>query len=89
MHACLAGAAEASQLANAAKQLLGSILHQDSELLVMNKPAGLPVQGGLKLSVSLDRVLAAHFKTPEGHTPRQAPRVSVGAIAHSVGHAWL
>lgn len=72
-----AGTAIGARLAAVAKQLRGCILHQDAELLVVNKPAGLPVQGGQNLAVSLDRVLATHFLSPEGHKPRSAAQVGM------------
>ena len=41
-----------------------SVLYEDDKLLVLNKPAGLPVQGGAGVAVSLDSLLA------ENYTPR-------------------
>ncbi len=39
--------------------LKGWIIHQDKSVLVLDKPAGLPVQGGTKSERNLDAVLAA------------------------------
>jgi 23S rRNA pseudouridine955/2504/2580 synthase len=39
--------------------LKGWILHQDKSVIVLNKPAGLPVQGGTKSERNLDAILAA------------------------------
>ena len=42
----LAGARAEARLKEAAEQLKGRVLFQDAQLLVIDKPAGLPVQGG-------------------------------------------
>jgi len=34
------------------------VLYEDEKLLILNKPAGLPVQGGKGITVSLDSLLA-------------------------------
>jgi 23S rRNA-/tRNA-specific pseudouridylate synthase len=39
------------------QHLRGAILHKDREVLIINKPAGLPVQGGDAISVSVDSLL--------------------------------
>ncbi len=39
--------------------LKGWIIHQDKSVLVLNKPAGLPVQGGTKSERNIDAILAA------------------------------
>lgn len=39
--------------------LKGWIIHQDKSVIVLNKPAGLPVQGGTKSERNLDAILAA------------------------------
>jgi 23S rRNA pseudouridine955/2504/2580 synthase len=36
-----------------------SLLFENNECIILNKPAGLPVQGGEKVGASLDRILAA------------------------------
>jgi 23S rRNA pseudouridine955/2504/2580 synthase len=38
------------------------ILYEDDDCLVINKPAGLPVQGGRRADVNLDVILAALYK---------------------------
>ncbi len=40
------------------------ILYEDDDYAVVNKPAGLPVQGGLNIKVSLLNFLMYKFKTP-------------------------
>lgn len=39
------------------QHLKGSILYKDSDMLIVNKPAGLPVQGGDGIRVSVDSLL--------------------------------
>ena len=39
------------------------VLYEDENLLVFNKPAGLPVQGGAGIETSLDSLLAEVYKT--------------------------
>lgn len=39
------------------QHLRGAILHKDREVLIINKPAGLPVQGGDAICVSVDSLL--------------------------------
>ena len=43
--------------------LKGWILHQDKSVMVLDKPAGLPVQGGTKSERNLDAILAAAAET--------------------------
>jgi 23S rRNA pseudouridine955/2504/2580 synthase len=43
--------------------LKGWILHQDKFVIVLDKPAGLPVQGGTKSERNLDAILAAAAET--------------------------
>lgn len=38
-----------------------SVIYEDNEVLVINKPAGLAVQGGKGVKTSLDNLLAEHF----------------------------
>ena len=38
------------------------VLYEDQNLLVLNKPAGLPVQGGKGVGASLDSLLALNYK---------------------------
>ena len=40
------------------------VLHEDDLCLVLNKPAGLAVQGGQGVNTSLDKILAAAFSPP-------------------------
>lgn len=37
---------------------------------MINKPPGLPVQGGDGLHISVDRIMALHFASPAGDPPR-------------------
>ena len=39
------------------QHLKASVLHKDNDMLIINKPAGLPVQGGDAIRVSLDSLL--------------------------------
>ncbi len=50
------------------------ILHEDRDLLVINKPSGIAVQGGSKTSEHLDRYLAA-LETEYGERPRLVHRL--------------
>ncbi|KAK9814018.1 hypothetical protein WJX73_009278 [Symbiochloris irregularis] len=83
------------RMAAVAKQLRKCILHEDEELLVLNKPAGLPVQGGQNLPVSIDRVLATGFLSSASHKPRLVHRLDMattGALAVAKtpdAAAWL
>jgi 23S rRNA pseudouridine955/2504/2580 synthase len=43
----------------------GLVLYEDDEVLALNKPAGLAVQGGTKTSRHVDRLLAAWGEGPE------------------------
>ena len=38
------------------------VLYEDEKFLILNKPAGLPVQGGKGVRVSLDSLLAQNYK---------------------------
>lgn len=52
----------------------GLLLHEDSQILVFNKPAGLPVQGGSGITRSLEHLLAAFAKS-NGKRPRLVHRL--------------
>ena len=59
------------QVAALAGELRGRVLLRDEELLVLDKPPGLAVQGGHNIDVSLDAALPLlQFGSPE--TPRRA-----------------
>ena len=59
------------QLAGAGEELRARILYQDEELLVLNKPPGLAVQGGPGISVSLDRLAERELGQGSLELPRQ------------------
>jgi 23S rRNA pseudouridine955/2504/2580 synthase len=40
------------------------VLYEDADCIILNKPAGLPVQGGRGVGASLDRLLAAEWSPP-------------------------
>jgi tRNA pseudouridine32 synthase/23S rRNA pseudouridine746 synthase len=50
------------------------LIHEDAHLLVFNKPAGLPVQGGAGVTRSLEHLLAAFAKS-NGKRPRLVHRL--------------
>ncbi|BDA47475.1 probable ribosomal large subunit pseudouridine synthase C at N-terminal half [Coccomyxa sp. Obi] len=50
------------------------VLHLDAELLVLDKPAGLPMQGGDRIHVSLDSLLP-HLRFGCADTPRLVHRL--------------
>lgn len=50
------------------------LFYEDAQVLVFDKPAGLSVQGGSGIEVSLDDMLAA-FKDKKGRQPRLAHRL--------------
>jgi 23S rRNA pseudouridine955/2504/2580 synthase len=52
----------------------GLLIHEDSELLVFNKPSGLAVQGGSGVKVDLDRLLWA-FANRKGRRPKLVHRL--------------
>ncbi len=54
------------------KWLKDLILYQDTDILVLNKPAGIAVQGGTKQSKSLDAMMKAYDET---RTPRLVHRL--------------
>jgi 23S rRNA pseudouridine955/2504/2580 synthase len=40
------------------------VLFENDEILILNKPAGLAVQGGKGIKLSLDKILAENFRPP-------------------------
>jgi len=42
------------------------ILYEDDFIVIINKPAGLAVQGGKDIKVSLDKLLAEHYSSQNG-----------------------
>jgi 23S rRNA pseudouridine955/2504/2580 synthase len=54
--------------------LLAGVLHRDSKVLIIDKPAGLAVQGGTKLEVSLDALLD-HLRFDAPERPRLVHRL--------------
>lgn len=56
------------------KDLRAFLLHEDADILVFNKPAGLAVQGGSGVMESLETMLAAFAKS-NGKRPRLVHRL--------------
>jgi 23S rRNA pseudouridine955/2504/2580 synthase len=50
------------------------ILHEDDKVIVLNKPAGLAVQGGSGVTRHIDQMLEA-FISPKGEKPRLVHRI--------------
>lgn len=59
----------------AIKDLERSILFEDSHMLVLNKPSGLPVQGGTGQKESVDDILAARAKLKGEDAPKLVHRL--------------
>lgn len=53
------------------------ILHEDDKVIVLNKPAGLAVQGGSGVTRHIDQMLEA-FISPKGEKPRLVHRIDRG-----------
>lgn len=53
-----------------AEHLRQSILYKDHELLVINKPAGLAVQGGPGIKLSLDKIMTSALGFGSSEHPR-------------------
>lgn len=51
------------------------VLHKDPAILVLNKPSGMPVQGGINISRSLDEVAAACLTYEYSESPRLVHRL--------------
>lgn len=51
-----------------------AILYENADLIAVNKPAGIPVQGGSKQRVSVDRVMNV-WAQEKGYTPRLVHRL--------------
>ncbi len=47
------------------KLITDNIIYQDADLLVINKPAGLAVQGGSKIRISVDDIMPSMLKSLE------------------------
>ncbi|KAA6421103.1 MAG: ribosomal large subunit pseudouridine synthase C, partial [Trebouxia sp. A1-2] len=78
-----------------AELLRQSVLHKDDELLVINKPAGLAVQGGPKVKMSLDKIMGSALSFGSLEQPRLVHRLDRDAsgclvIARTADSAaWL
>ena len=59
-----------------AEHLRQSVLHKDDELLVINKPAGLAVQGGPGVKLSLDKIMGSALSFGSLEKPRYQIQVS-------------
>ena len=66
------------------EQLRASVLHKDDEMLIINKPQGLAVQGGPGIGLSLDKVMATalQFDAPE------PPRCAAVTAIQSYCNPW-
>ncbi len=53
-----------------AEHLRQSVLHKDDKLLVINKPAGLAVQGGPGVKLSLDKIMGSALSFGSLEQPR-------------------
>jgi 23S rRNA pseudouridine955/2504/2580 synthase len=58
------------QLEGIGEDLRSRVLYRDAELLVMDKPAGLPVQGGSSIPVSLDKLAEQELRFGIVEKPR-------------------
>ncbi len=56
------------------REIEAMILYKDDQLIVLNKPPGLPTQGGPGISKHLDMMLAA-LRSPDGDKPRLVHRL--------------
>ncbi len=72
--ASMAPAKSPAKLANDGDALTAMILHEDDQVFVFNKPAGLAVQGGSGLSRHVDGMLEA-FRDRKGQKPRLVHRL--------------
>ncbi|KAL0040393.1 hypothetical protein WJX77_005953 [Trebouxia sp. C0004] len=78
-----------------AELLRQSVLHKDDELLVINKPAGLAVQGGPGVKLSLDKIMGSALSFGSLEQPRLVHRLDRDAsgclvIARTADSAaWL
>ena len=59
-----------------AEHLRQRVLHKDDELLIINKPAGLAVQGGLGVKMSLDKIMGSALSFGSLDQPRYQIQVS-------------
>ncbi len=48
---------------NSKKEIDEMIIYQDDEILILNKPPGIAVQGGTKIKKSIDALLKSSFKS--------------------------
>ena len=48
---------------NSKKEIDEMIIYQDDEILILNKPTGIAVQGGTKIKKSIDTLLKSSFKS--------------------------
>lgn len=60
--------------AKAADALVASVLHRDDDVIAINKPAGLAVQGGTKTGLNVDAMLDA-LRFGSAHRPRLVHRL--------------
>jgi len=58
------------QLEGIGEDLRSRVLYRDAEIMVIDKPAGLPVQGGSNIPVSLDRLAAQELRFGIAEKPR-------------------
>lgn len=57
------------------KWALSMLLHVEKDFLVLNKPSGMPVQGGTKVVLSIDQLLEPVFRLQESDKPRLVHRL--------------
>lgn len=69
------------QLSEADKQLLlENTIYQDEEVFVLNKPYGLPVQGGEKHNKSLDAMLKSYITDKKARLVHRLDRDTTGCL---------
>jgi len=62
------------------EDLRARVLYRDAELVVVDKPAGLPVQGGDNISVSLDALANQHLRFGSIQAPRYVLTTNQGLV---------
>ena len=62
------------------KEINNMIIFQDDELLVLNKPAGIAVQGGTKITKNIDNLLRTSFKSTETKLVHRLDKETSGVL---------
>ena len=71
---------------NSKREIDEMTIYQDDEILILNKPSGIAVQGGTKIKKSIDTLLRSSFKSVKTRLVHRLDKDTSGILILSLIH---